>query len=54
MVGIGHVIDLALVGLPFPVFILFLFEVAEDAQVWLIIFWINICAPGQMIGLAKK
>ena len=54
MVEIGPVLDLDLIGLPFTVLIRGLFEVSEGAQVWLIVFWINICAPGQMMGLAKK
>ena len=54
MVGTGLVMDMDLIGLPFPVLIWGIFEVAKGAQVWLIPFWVNVCAPGQMIGLAKK
>ena len=54
MVEIGLVMDLDLIGLPFPVLIWGPFEVAEGAQVWLIVFSINYFAPSQIIGLAKK
>ena len=47
-------LDLFLPGVPFPVLIVGLSLVFEGAQVWLIVFWLNISAPGQMIGLAKK
>ena len=30
------------------------FAVAGGAQVWLIVFLLSVCAPGPMIGLAKK
>ena len=38
MLEIGLVLDMDLIELPFPVLICGLFEVAEGAQVWLIVF----------------
>ena len=46
--------DLVLRVVPFTVLIVGLSLVVEGAQVWLIVFWLNISAPGHMIGLAKK
>ena len=54
MEEIGLVLDLVLPGVPFPVLILGLYLVVEGEPVWLIVFWLNISAPGQMIGLVKK
>ena len=51
---IGLVLDLVLPGVPFHVLIIGLSLVFEGAQVRLIVFWFDISAPGQMIGLAKK
>ena len=51
---IGLVLDLVMPGVPFPVLIVGLSLVVEGSQVWLIVLWLNISAPDQMIGLAKK
>ena len=51
---IGIVMDLDLPGVPFTVLIVGLSLVVEVTQVWLVVFWLNISAPCQMIGLANK
>ena len=58
MGGIGlvlyKVLYLVLSGVPFLVLIVGLSLVVEGTQVWFIVFWLAISAPGQMICLAKK
>ena len=51
---LDEVLALVLTGVPFTVLIVGLSYVVGGAQVWLIVLWLNISSPGQMIGLAKK